>query len=182
MHAATLTQSWMMELFEALPHYYGYHRRTRANHDEATFRLALGQRLQDLGQRLLDGVEARPHLLSPEQHELVDMIADDITTVLKLLNRTGVIELDGDPATVIAELQSVDAELMLLLESLWRDGAAMFRGECEDFDPAFRSLAACLEAFLRLAEERNRLLGLGWESEFGWTPVSRLGGGPGPRN
>jgi len=177
MPAATITQSWMLELFDALPHYYGYHRRMNANHDEAAFRLALGQRLQDLGQRLLDGAEARAHLLSEEQHHVVELLTDDITTVLKLLNRSGAIELDGDPETVIPELQAVDAELMLLLEHLWRNADALFSHDGPVFDAACATLAASLEAFLRLAEERNSLLGLGWESEFGWQPRTRLGGG-----
>jgi len=177
MQAATLTRTWMLELFDALPHYYGYHRRMNANHDEAAFRLALGQRLQDLGQRLLDGAEARAHLLSEEQHHVVELVTDDITTVLKLLNRSGAIELAGDPQLVIPELQAVDAELMLLLEHLWANGEEIFSHEGPVFDAACRSVAACLESFLRLAEERNRLLGLGWESEFGRVPTTRLGRG-----
>ena len=177
MHAATLTQSWMLELFAALPQYYGYHRRMNANHDEATFRLAQGQRLQDLGQRLLDGAETRAHLLSEEQHHVVELLTDDITTVLKLLNRSGAIALEGDPETVIPELQTVDAELMLMLEHLWANGDALFSHDGPVFDAACRTVAACLESFLRLAEERNRLLGLGWESEFGWKPSTRLGEG-----
>jgi len=168
--AATLTQTWMLELYDSLPQYFGYHRRTRANHDEANFRLALGQRLQELGQRLFDGADLRPHLLARKQHDLVEMLTEDITTVMKLLNRTGVIQIAGDPAEAITELQTIDGELLILIERMWLSAEAMYANECIDFQPASQALTICLEAFLRLAEERNSLLGLGWESEFGREP------------
>ncbi len=168
--AATLTQPWMLELYDSLPQYFGYHRRTRANHDEAEFRLALGQRLQELGQRLFDGADLRPHLLAREQHDLVELLTEDITTVMKLLNRTGVIHISGEPGETILELQTIDGELLILLERMWTSADAMYLNECSDFKPAAQSLTICLEAFLRLAEERNNLLGLGWESEFGRAP------------
>ena len=172
--AATLTQPWMLELYDSLPQYFGYHRRTRANHDEAEFRLALGQRLQELGQRLFDGADLRPHLLARKQHELVEMMTEDITTVMKLLNRTGVISISGDPGESILELQTIDGELLILLERMWALADAMYLNECVDFMPAAQNLTICLEAFLRLAEERNSLLGLGWESEFGRAPTMNV--------
>jgi len=172
--AATITQAWMLELYNSLPHYFGYHRRTCANHDEASFRLAIGHRLQDLGQRLLDGADARPHLLTNRQHELIELLAEDITTIMKLLNRTGVIRIGGDLDDAIKELQTIDGELLILIESMWQSANAMFVSECAGFETASCNLAACFEAFLLLAEERNSLMGLGWESEFGRSPDTRI--------
>ena len=86
----------------------------------------------------------------------------------------------GEPAATCCTCKraaATDAELMLMLEHLWANGDALFSHDGPVFDAACRTVAACLESFLRLAEERNRLLGLGWESEFGWKPSTRLGEG-----
>ena len=50
----------VLELFAALPQYYGYHRRMNANHDEATFRklVSLGGELRQI--HLLEGPAVSP--------------------------------------------------------------------------------------------------------------------------
>jgi hypothetical protein len=170
--AATLTHMGMAEIYEALPHYHTYFKRHAANADETSFRLALGQQFEGMGNRLLDGVEIRPHLLSQEQHQIIDMMTDDITTILKLLNRTGVIRLADEPEVAIPTLRGLDQKLIMLLEFMWSCTEEMFEGGVDDFQRTATNMAAGLAHFLEVAEDRNAQLGLGWESEFSefeWT-------------
>ncbi len=94
--AATLSLNWMTDLFAALPDYHEYYSRYAANGDETKFRLALGQQLQVIGQHLLAGSESRVMALGDEQHEIIDLLADDVSDCLKMLNRTGAIQLAAD--------------------------------------------------------------------------------------
>lgn len=164
--AATLTFLGMAEIYEALPHYHTYFRRHAANADETSYRLALGQQFEGMGHRLLDGSELRPHLLSTEQHQIIDMMTDDMTTILKLLNRTGVIRLVDEPEVAIPTLQGLDQKLIMLLEFMWACTEEMFEGDADDFKRTATNMAAGLAHFLEVAEDRNGQLGLGWESEF----------------
>lgn len=168
--SATVSLTWMTTLFEALPHYDLYGSRHAANAHETAFRLALGQLLQNMGQRLLDMVEARSAALGEGQYEIIDMLADDVGNCLKLLNRTGTIHLADEPDETIYELNSIDTKLMLLLEHLWGSSDKLITGDGLLFGDLAHDLAAYLQIFLELAEHRNSLLGLGWESEFGLKP------------
>ncbi len=171
--AATLTPTRMSGIYEALPHYHSYFRRHAANADETEFRLEVGRQLQEMGQQLLDGAEARGHMLGQEQHDLVEMITEDLTTILRLLNRSGVIRMVDDPEITIPQLDTVDRQLILLLERLWADTGDLLDADGDRFQEVGADMAGCLAVFLDIAEERNRLLGLGWESEFGRLGLDR---------
>jgi hypothetical protein len=164
--AATLTHMGMTDIYEAMPHYHSYFKRHAANADETAFRLALGQQLEGLGQRLLDGAETRPHMLSREQHEIIELMTDDLSSILKLLNRTGVIRLADEPDVSIPYLKALDRQLLMLLEYMWARTNELFGGDAAAFKQTAGEMAACLNHFLEVAEERNGQLGLGWESEF----------------
>ena len=164
--AATITHMGMVNLYASMPHYYTYFKRYAANADETSFRLALGRQLESMGQRLLDGSEQRPHLLTQEQHQIIDLMTDDLSTILRLLNRTGVIRLVDEPDVCIPLLNDLDRQLIMLLEHMWMCTSSMFCGDQEHFDRTAATMAACLAHFLDLAENRNNQLGLGWESEF----------------
>lgn len=165
--AASISSPRLTGLYEALPYYPGYFRRHAANADETEFRLEVGRQLQDLGQRMVDGAESRPHLLSPEQHDVIEALAEDIGTVLRLLNRTGTIRFVDEPEIAIPQLRETDSQLIILLERLWDLIEVLFVDDTSVFALVADEMATCLAMFLELAEERNRLLGLGWESEFG---------------
>jgi hypothetical protein len=164
--AATLTHMGMTDIYDAMPHYHSYYKRHAANADETTYRLALGLQLEGMGQRLLDGAETRPHLLSRDQHEIIDLMTDDMTTILKVLNRTGVIHLADEPEVSIPYLKALDRQLLMLLEHMWKRTSTMFDADADAFKIAAGDIAACLAHFLEVTEERNSQLGLGWESEF----------------
>jgi len=165
--AATLTHMGMTDIYDAMPHYHSYFKRHAANADETAFRLALGQQLESLGQRLLDGAETRPHLLSREQHEIIDLMTDDMSTILKVLSRTGVIHMADEPDVSIPYLKALDRQLLMLLEHMWKRTSSIFDSDTDAFKTTAGDMAACLAHFLQVTEERNSQLGLGWESEFG---------------
>jgi hypothetical protein len=89
---------------------------------------------------------------------------------LRRLDREGQISLVGDSTATIAELEEIDIRLILLVEE-----ALILVRKLNSRVPSARwfhtdagLLSRDLAAFNEATEERNYLLGLGWESEFDW--------------
>jgi len=91
-----------------------------------------------------------------------------ISELVKHLNRRGAIHLIGNAAETVPRLERQDNSLILLLEEAWTHTVALAEAGAESarFDAAATALASALNRCLEATEERNRLLGLGWESEF----------------
>ena len=88
--------------------------------------------------------------------------------LFRRLDREGLVCLVGDHDTTIGELEGLDVRLIILIEE-----ALTLVHRLETGVPAsswFKTEAAILSqdlaAFSEVTEERNYLLGLGWESEF----------------
>jgi hypothetical protein len=168
--AARLSFAELTSLIERMPHYNNYRTLDDAAAAERTFRRALGGMIKECGDRLLTVAENRGQFLAGEQREMIDVLVDRIAAILRRLDREGIVCLVGDCETTIAELEEIDTRLILLVEesltlvhhlNCGLPSARWFRHEAT-------LLSRDLAAFSEAAEERNYLLGLGWESEFTW--------------
>ncbi len=168
MPAASVSPREMTVLMAHLPHYAAYGSDGRAVDAERTFRRSLGGLLKDCGDHLLQVAEKQAMALSEEQEEVIDLLIDHISSIFRRLDREGVVKIAGDPALTVPELQSLDNRLLQLAEralTLTRTldeqqpSSAWFRGQAVELSRNLADLS-------RTAEDRNYLLGLGWESEF----------------
>ena len=169
--AASLSFTEMTGLMERMPSYANYRTAVEAAEAERTFRRAMGLMLKECGDHLLTVAERKSTLLSTEQEYMIDALIDRIGLIFRRLDREGVVCLIGDCDSTIAELEELDTRLILMIE----EALAIVRN-LETEVPATswfkidaNRLSQELATFSEMAEERNYLLGLGWESEFTWT-------------
>ncbi|HOX24615.1 MAG TPA: hypothetical protein PLL30_02500 [Candidatus Krumholzibacteria bacterium] len=168
MPAASVSLNEMTSLMAHLPRYASYGSGGRAVDAERIFRRSLGRLLKDCGDHLLNVAEQRAEVLSTEQVEIIDLLVDHISSIFRRLDREGIVAIAGDPLVTVPELEELDNRLLLLAE------ASLSLTRALDVDQPsenwFRNQAIQLSQILadlsRTAEERNYLLGLGWESEF----------------
>lgn len=172
--AATANPSQMAKLLFALPRYETYVRPQAAMVGERDFRLCLAQLLQVLAGRLLVAVEMRGRAFGPQQQEIIEETTEDLGVLVTHLNRRGAIRLSRPLPRTVAELGEIDARLVLLIEQAWRSVHELLRPTIagEEFVQEAQRLGGILEAFAEASEERNRRLGLGWESEIGLNPFT----------
>jgi hypothetical protein len=168
--AASISFAEMTSLMDKMPVYTTYRSDDEAAGAERVFRRAMGLMLKECGDHLLTVAEKRSQYLSSDQEWMIDALIDRIGLILRRLDREGEICLVGDCDSTIAELEDLDARLILMIEeslNLVRNletnvpASTWFK---TDADRLSRGLAI----FSEMAEERNYLLGLGWESEFCW--------------
>lgn len=166
--AASLSAAELGLLMENLPAYTRYTSHAQAVAAERVFRRAMGARLKECGDRLLGVVEKKSQIMSGEMEQIVDVLVERIGEIFRRLDREGTVTLIGGSARTIAEIEQIDSRLMLIIEQ----SLALVRNLGTDVPATawFKSdaprLARGLGEFNRLTEERNYLLGLGWESEF----------------
>jgi len=168
MPAATITLNEMTPLLEHLPPYHAYGSRNHAVDHERDFRHSLGLLLRECGNHLLEVAEQRAQMLSHDQEEIIDLLVDHISSIFRRLDREGHVAIAGDAAKTVVELQELDSQLLQLCEdalNLARDLDLSAPSEAWFRDQAIR-LSQDLSDLSRTTEERNYLLGLGWESEF----------------
>ena len=160
----------MIELMEHLPVYSSYRTEDEAASAERTFRFALGGILKECGDRLLNVSDERPQLLGAEQNATIDALVNRIGSIFRRLDREGTVCLVGDCSATIAELEDLDTRLILLVEESTNLVRKLESGvpSANWFKQEADRLSRDLESFSEMAEERNYLLGLGWESEFTW--------------
>lgn len=168
LQAASVSFPEMTSLLEKLPDYREYRTTAEAAAKEREYRHALGLMLKDCGEYLLGVAEKKSQLLNSEMQVMIDGLVDRIGAIFRRLDREGLVCLVGDHDTTIEELEELDARLILLVEE-----AMTLVHSLETGVPAsswFKSEAAILSrdlaTFSEVTEERNYLLGLGWESEF----------------
>jgi hypothetical protein len=166
--AASLSFAEMGTLMEKMPAYARYTSHANAVAAERVFRRAMGARLKECGDRLLGIVEKKSQIMSGEMEQVVDVLVERIGDIFRRLDREGTVTLIGGSARTIAEIEQIDTRLVLIIEeslalvhNLGTDvpATAWFKGDAP-------RLARGLGEFNKLTEERNYLLGLGWESEF----------------
>lgn len=168
MPAATITLHEMTPLMEHLPRYDTYGSRKRAVSHEREFRRSLGAVLKECGDHLLEVAELRSQLLSRDQEEIIDLLVDHISAIFRRLDREGAVALNGNPEHTVRELRELDGQLLQLAEealTMARDLDRSTPSEAWFRNQAVR-LSQDLADLSRTVEERNYLLGLGWESEF----------------
>jgi hypothetical protein len=131
----------------------------------------MGMMLKECGEHLLGIAENKAQILSTEMEQMIDDLIDRIGIIFRRLDREGTVSLIGDSDATIAELEALDIRLILMIEeamNLVRNletevpAASWFKTDAD-------RLTVGLACFSDMAEERNYLLGLGWESEFNWT-------------
>lgn len=171
--AATANPPEMARLFLALPRYADYVRPQAAAEGEQLFRLCLGQLLQDMAAKLSATLDLEDRALLPAQQAALDTATEDLGALIAHLNRRGAIRLVAPQHVTAARLADLDSRLLMLIEHAWWSVRGMVRVDTtpEEFDRHRQLLEAVLDAFAELAEERNQQLGLGWESEFGMSPL-----------
>jgi len=166
--SAKLTIPELTSLMAKMPEYRDYLSAMEAAEAEHIFRHALGLLLKECGERLLNIADNKAQILSDEMEQTIDQLVDRIALIFRRLDREGEVSLVGNQATTIAELEELDIRLILMVEqalSLVRNlgtdvpAASWFQAEAD-------RLSNGLATFSEMAEERNYLLGLGWESEF----------------
>lgn len=168
LQAARVSIPEMTSLMEKIPDYRAYRTTSEAAAKEREYRHALGLMLKDCGEYLLGVAEKRSQFLSSEMQGMIDGLVDRIGVIFRRLDREGLVCLVGDHDTTIGELEELDVRLIILIEE-----AMKLVHRLESGVPAsswFKTEAAILSqdlaAFSDVTEERNYLLGLGWESEF----------------
>ena len=168
--SASISIASMIELMEHMPVYSAYRSAEEAADAERIFRRALGAILKECGDRLLNVSDNRPQLLGAEENDTIDSLVNRIGAIFRRLDREGTVCLVGNCHATIAELEELDTRLILLIEEatalvhkLEADGPAKTW-----FNNDASRLSQDLDSFSEMAEERNYLLGLGWESEFTW--------------
>ena len=167
---ARLSFPVMTALLRRMPRYSAYRTESEAAEAERVFRRALGAVLTDCRNHLLTVLERKSQILSSEQELLIESLVDRITRIFRRLDREGRVCLVGDCLATIAELEALDTQLILMVE----DALGLARNLPPEVPAAawFKHdagrLCSELDSFSEMAEERNYLLGLGWESEFTW--------------
>jgi hypothetical protein len=168
--AAHISYAELISLMDRMPSYNTYLTREEAESAEKDFRQALGHMLKECGEQLLNLAEKQRPCLAEEQEIVIDVLVERISAIFRRLDREGVVCLVGDCESTIAELEELDTRLILLIE----ETIALVRtlqGDVRSlggFKEVATLLSRDLAAFSEAAEERNFLLGLGWESEFAW--------------
>ena len=166
--AASLNFAAIGPLMQKMPTYTRYTSHAHAVAAERMFRRALGSRLKGCGDRLLGVVEKKAQIMSTEMEQTIDVLIDRIGDIFRRLDREGVVTLVGHSARTIEEIERIDTRLVLLIE----ESLALVQNLGTEvpaaawFSTDAPRLAHGLVEFSKLTEERNYLLGLGWESEF----------------
>jgi len=161
----------MTALLRRMPRYASYRTEAEAAAAERIFRRALGAVLTDCRNHLQSVLERRPQTLNSEQEYLIEELVASIGRIFRRLDREGAVVLVGDCLATIAELEALDSQLILMVE----DALVLARNLVPEVPASswFKSdagrLSSELNSFSEMTEERNYLLGLGWESEFSWT-------------
>ncbi|HPF70891.1 MAG TPA: hypothetical protein PLQ13_09490 [Candidatus Krumholzibacteria bacterium] len=167
---ASVSYPAMTSLLAKVPCYEDYRSEDEAALAERIYRRALGAVLKKCGDHLLSVIERRSQILSSEQEKLISGLVDRIARIFRRLDREGIVCLVGDCAATIAELQELDTRLIMLVEEAL--GLVHNLGPELPANAWFKSdagrLSHDLDSFSQMTEERNYLLGLGWESEFQW--------------
>lgn len=168
--AASTSPPELTFLLQRLPQYHHYRTRRDALASEQRFRQALARLLKDCGDHLLNVAERHPQILGDDQLATIDGLVDAIGAIFRRLDRDGLVTLVQDADATIMELEELDTRLILLVE----EALGLTRQLAEDLPSSawfMRQAPRLLKdfrEFSRTTEERNFLLGLGWESEFSW--------------
>ncbi len=124
--------------------------------------------LKECGNHLLNVVETKSQILGHEHERMIDSLIERIGLIFRRLDREGIVCLVGNCKSTIDELEELDTRLILLVE----EALGLVRNLGADvpaadwFQTDANRLSSDLANFSEMAEERNYLLGLGWESEF----------------
>ncbi len=168
MTAAHISFSEMTTLMEKMPIYQNYRSTSEAADGERVFRRAMGFMLKECGHHLLTVAEKKSQIMSADMEKTIDTLIERIGLIFRRLDREGLVCLVGDCDSTISELEDLDTRLILMIEEAMRlvreletdvPAASWFQKEATH-------LSRGLAAFGEMTEERNYLLGLGWESEF----------------
>ena len=168
MTSAQISCSEMTFLMEKMPEYSQYRSDEEASLAERGYRRAMGLILKECGDHLLNVLEKKGNLLDTDHERYIDALIDRIGMIFRRLDREGIVCLVGDCHATIAELEELDIRLILMIE----EALVMVRNLGVDVPAAswFKNEASRLNrdlaTFSEMTEERNYLLGLGWESEF----------------
>ncbi len=168
MSAAQISCPEMSFLMEKTPEYATYLSEDNAIQAERSYRRALGLVLKECGDRLLTTLESRSQILDSDHARKIEALVDRIGLIFRRLDREGHVCLVGDRHATIMELEELDMKLILMIE----EAMTLVRGLGTDipasswFENEAGRLNRDLASFSEMAEERNYLLGLGWESEF----------------
>ncbi len=168
MRSAQISCSEMTFLLEKMPQYSQYRSDEEAARAERGYRRAMGLMLKGCGDHLLNVLEKKSTLLDTDHEVFIDSLVDRIGLIFRRLDREGNVCLVGDCSATIAELEELDIRLILMIE----EAMGMVRNLGTDvpatswFKDEAGRLSHDLAAFSEMTEERNYLLGLGWESEF----------------
>lgn len=171
-HAATTTTPLMNRILLSLPDYGIYESQADAMNEEILFREALSLLLQEMAGRLMSAAEQGPRTRSMEHQSLIEDGVEDLAVLVTHLERSGTLRLAGPVRSTGRELRCLDHKLIMLLEHAWKAVAGVLQEDPEIATKAGEKLDVILQAFAELAESRNQLLGLGWESEFGMRPMT----------
>lgn len=168
--SATTTTPLMNRILLALPDYTQYDTHASAMDEEVVFRESLSLLLQDMAGRMMVALENRPG--NSEHEALLEDSVEDLAALVTHLERSGNVRLEGPLGRTGRELRDLDHKLIMLLEHAWAAIETVLANDPATAPEAGGRLQIVLQAFGELAESRNQLLGLGWESEFGLHPLT----------
>ena len=168
--SARISFSEMTGLMEKMPRYTSYRTDDRAAAAERSFRRALGLMLKECGDHLLTIADRQSQLLNSDQETKIDGLVERIGMIFRRLDREGEVCLVGHCDNTINELEELDTRLILVIEKATEMVRKLESGIPSSiwFKTEADRLSHDLSTFSEMTEERNYLLGLGWESEFTW--------------
>lgn len=165
---ARINPSIMSDVLFAMPAYKSYWKPDCADEEEGFYRLTLGTMLKDSAQCLVNLIENPAHILSSGQKTSIENNINMMRGVFEQLHRQGEIQIDNDSKSAIKNLELLDNHTIMLLETVWADVISCLKtvGNKKRFIKVSSSMEKTLQKLAFVTEERNHLLGLGWESEI----------------
>jgi hypothetical protein len=166
MTAAKVSTISILEILDNLPDYRQYAVTGKSEEIEHRLRTCLAQTLRELGNQLLFWSAKNETRLGCQKQEILEILADEMAENIKMLNRRGSIKISGDFAGTAIELRELDSQLVMLLEHMSEATKHLISGRITVFATFTQDMSIFLDSFGELLEERNRLIGMGWESEI----------------
>ena len=166
MAAAKVSASSIFNILENLPDYSRYTTPAESNETEHLIRSCLAQTMRDLGNQLLTWSAKNENQIGYQKQEIIEILTDEMSENIKLLNRRGAIYLTGDSTESAIELVELDSQIVILLEHMSDCTKRLTSGKMSVFSAFTQDMSIFLDSFSELLEERNRLMGMGWESEI----------------
>lgn len=166
MEVATVSTGSLYKVLDNFPDYSRYTTSDQSIESEHRLRTSQAETLRDITNRLLTWCLINEHRVDNQKQEIIEVLLDELSNNIKLLNRHGNVAINGNRMNTIPELEELDSQIVVLLEHMTCCVRRLGGNTPTIFAVFAQDMSVFLDSCNELLEERNRLLGLGWESEI----------------